>query len=124
MKLVLTVVLGIFASFAFTILVEMLTMASLPTVTSLHIPPELPTVTVLVGILVGIVDRHKTSITAALSLLPWSVTMILGANRGHSNASRWLITIGVVAIYSAIGIGAAMLTAKTVRRVTQVKVSA
>ena len=39
MKLVLTVVLGIFASFAFTILVEMLTMAGLLTVTALHIPP-------------------------------------------------------------------------------------
>jgi len=124
MKLVFTVVLGIFASLAFTIFVEMLTMAGSPTVTALHIPPELPVVTVLVGILVGLVDRNKTSIIAALSLLPWSVAMILGANRGHSSASRWLITIGVVAIYSAIGIGAAMLTARTVRRVTQLTVSA
>jgi len=77
MKLVLTVVLGIVASFAFTILVEMLTMAGLPTVTALHIPPELPVVTALVGILVGLVDRNKTSTAAALSLLPWSVVMIL-----------------------------------------------
>jgi hypothetical protein len=73
MKLVLTVVLGIVASFAFTILVEMLTMAGLPTVTALHIPPELPVITALVGL----VDRNKTSTAAALSLLPWSVVMIL-----------------------------------------------
>jgi hypothetical protein len=124
MKLVLTVSLGIVASFAFTVLFEMLLMDSSAPLTVLHIYPEFPAITVSVGILVGLIERNRALIAGALSLLPWSVVMILGANRNHSSASRWLIATVVVAIYSAIGIGVAILTAKTVRRVSQLKVSA
>lgn len=124
MKLVLTVLLGIFASFAFTVFFELLLIGTSTSLNVLHIYPQFPAITVSVGILVGLIERNKASITGVLSLAPWTVFMILGVNRNHSSASRWLITIAVVAGYSAMGIGAAILTAKTVRRVTQLKVSA
>ena len=89
MKLVLTVSLGIVASFAFTVLFEMLLMEGSAPLTVLHIYPEFPAITVSVGILVGLIARNRALIAGALSLLPWSVVMILGANRNHSSASRW-----------------------------------
>ena len=123
-KVILTVVLGVVASFVFTVLAEMLTMASTVPVTVRHFYPEFPAITVSVGVLVGLIERNKTPTTAILSFGPWSVVMIIGANRGHSSASIWLFSILVVTIFAAIGIGAAILTAKTVRRFSQVKVSA
>ena len=124
LKSVFTVALGIVASFVFTVFVEMLTMASTAPLTVLHIHPELPAITVLVGMLVGFIERNKTPMIAILSLVPWSITMILGVNSSHSSASRWMISIAVVTIYAGTGIGAAILTAKIGRRFSQAKASA
>jgi hypothetical protein len=122
MKLVLTVVLGIVASFAVTVLAEWLLLYSAPRAV-LRVYPEFPMVAVFVGVLVGLIERNKTSIAAALSLAPWSVFMILGTNRNNSSASKWLITIVLFTIYSAVGVGAAVLAARIVRRSSIAKVS-
>jgi hypothetical protein len=100
-RVILTVVLGVVASFVFTVLAEMLTMASTVPVTVRHFYPEFPAITVSVGVLVGLIERNKTPITAILSFVPWSVVMIT-ANRGHSSASIWLFSILVVTIFAAI----------------------
>jgi|SRR5215472_3807580 len=124
MKLVFTVMLGIFASFAVTVLAEWLLIYSAPRAV-LHVYPEFPIVAISVGALVGLIERNKTSIAAALSLAPWSVFMIVGTNRNCSCPSKWLITIVLFTIYSAVGVGAAILAARFVRgRVSIAKVSA
>jgi hypothetical protein len=123
MKLVLTVVLGIVASFAVTVLAEWLLLYSAPRAV-LRVYPEFPMVAVFVGVLVGLIERNKTSIAAALSLAPWSIFMILGTNRNNSCASKWLITVVLFTIYSAVGVAAAVLAARIVRRDSIAKVSA
>lgn len=122
--LVFAVMLGVFATFVFIIIAELLTMSSTIPLSVLHIYPEFPAITLSVGILVGLIERNKTPITAILSFVPWSVFMIIGANGSHSSVSRWLISIVVIAAYATIGIGAAILTAKAVRRLSQAKTSA
>ena len=87
-----------------------------------HFYPEFPLITMLVEILVGLVEKNKTSLAAILSLAPWGVSMVLGANKSHSGGSTWLTTIVLVSIYWGIGIGAAILTAKIARKASQDRV--
>jgi hypothetical protein len=118
MKLFLTVLLGIFASFALTILAELLLLRSSISGIALLLLPEFPVVTALVGILVGLIIRDKARVAAMLSLAPWTLYMIIGTNWNHSSLSRWLITVVLVLVYSAIGVGAAVLVGR-IPRVTQ-----
>jgi hypothetical protein len=123
-RLILTVLLGAVASFIFTIFAELLTKGSTRPLTALHVYPEFPAVTVSVGALVGLLERNKTAIAAMLSFVPWSIFLVVNVNAAHSSASRWLITVLVVGTYASIGVGAATLTARTLRRISQAKASA
>jgi hypothetical protein len=124
MKLFFTVLLGIFASFALTILAELLLFSSSISNTARLLFPEFPVVTALVGILVGLIIRDKARIAALLSLTPWTVSMIVGTNWNHSSVSRWLVTVVVVSIYSAVGVGAAVLVARITRVAPRTNVNA
>jgi len=124
MRLFLAVLLGIFASFALTILAELLLFSSSIPSTARLVFPEFPVVTVSVGILVGLIVRDKARIAAVLSLTPWTVWLIIGTNRNHSSVSRWLITLAVVSIYSAVGVGAAVLVARITRVAPRTNVNA
>ena len=124
MKLFLTVLLGIFASFALTILAELLLFSSSIPSTARLLLPEFPVVTASVGILVGLIIRDKARIAAVLSLTPWTVWLIIATNWNHSSVSRWLITVVLVSIYSAVGVGAAVLVARITRVAPRTNVNA
>ena len=124
MKLFLTVLLGIFASFALTILAELLLFSSSIPSTARLLVPEFPVVTSSVGILVGLIIRDKARIAAVLSLTPWTVWLIIATNWNHSSVSRWLITFVVVSIYFAVGVGAAVLVARITRVASRTNVNA
>jgi len=106
MKLFLVIALGVFASFALTILGEQIVFGSMSQSARLLFP-ELLVVALVVGALVGLVARHKARIAAALSLAPWAVWLVIATNAGHSTISRWVTTITVVSVCFALGIGAA-----------------
>jgi hypothetical protein len=122
MKLFLAVLLGIFASFGLTILAELvLFTGSIPKSARLFFP-EFPAVTVTVGVLIGLIVRGKPQTAAALSLIPWTVWLVLATNGKHSSVSRWLITVVIVSIYSAIGVGASVLAARMARATSKTNV--
>jgi hypothetical protein len=114
MKLFLVVGLGIVASFGLTVLAEFLWLNSGNGIW--HVHPEFFCIPLIVGAGVGLALSRRAVVAAALSLAPWSVTMIVGANAGHSTMSRWAITIAVVSAYFALGIGAAALVGRVMAR--------
>ncbi len=105
MKLFLAIVLGIAASFGLTILSEMIWFSS-TTNKVWRLYPEFFGVAVVVGALVGLTARKQARAAAALSLAPWCVSLVVGANAGQTS-SRWAITIGLVSLYLALGVGSA-----------------
>lgn len=115
MKLFLVIVLGIIASFGLTVLAEFLWFSSSAKAVW-HIYPEFFCIPVIVGASVALAARRQAGFAAALSLAPWSVTMIVGANPGHSRVSLWAITIALVSVYFAFGVGAAVLVARLTTR--------
>jgi hypothetical protein len=114
MKLFLVIGLGILASFGLTVLAEFLWLNSANGIW--HVHPEFFCIPVIVGAGVGLAVSRRAVLAAALSLGPWSVTMIVGANAGHSTLSRWAITIALVSAYFALGIGAAALVGRVMAR--------
>jgi hypothetical protein len=106
MKFFSVIVLGVFASFALTILGEQILFSSAtPSVRLLF--PEFPVVALTVGILVGLIVREKARVAAALSLVPWTVWLIVATNGKDSTVSRWVTTTAIALVCSALGIGAA-----------------
>jgi hypothetical protein len=105
MKLLLAIVLGIVASFGLTILSELIWFSS-ATNKVWRLYPEFFGVAVIVGALVGLTARKQARVAAALSLTPWCVSLVVGANGGQTS-SRWAITIGLVSLYLALGVGSA-----------------
>jgi hypothetical protein len=114
MKLFLVIGLGIVASFGLTMLAEFLWLNSANGIW--HVHPEFFCIPVVVGAGVALAVSRRAVVAAALSLAPWSVTMIVGANAGHSTMSRWAITIALVSAYFALGIGAAALVGRVMAR--------
>jgi hypothetical protein len=114
MKMFLVVGLGIIASFGLTVLAEFLWLNSANGIW--HVHPEFFCIPVIVGAGVGLAVSRRAVLAAALSLAPWSVTMIVGANAGHSTMSRWAITIALVSAYFALGIGTAALVGRVMAR--------
>src|ERR1700694_24876 len=90
MKLLLAIVLGIVASFGLTILSELIWFSS-ATNKVWRLYPEFFGVAVIVGALVGLTARKQARVAAALSLTPWCVSLVVGANGGQTS-SRWAIT--------------------------------
>ena len=115
MKLFFVIALGVFASFALTILGEQMIFGSMSQRARLLFP-ELLVVTLVVGVLVGLIARHKAGIAAALSLAPWAVWLVIATNAGHSTVSRWATTTAVVSVYFALGVGAAALVGRRMAR--------
>jgi hypothetical protein len=115
MKLVVAVILGVFASFPLTILGEQIVFYSMSQRVRILFP-ELLVVALIVGALVGLVVRDKARIAAALSLAPWAVWLVLATNAGHSTVSRWIMTTAVVSVYFALGVGAAALVGRRMAR--------
>ncbi len=110
MKFVLAITLGIVASFGLTILSELIWFnSSANNVWRLY--PEFFTVAVIAGALVGLVARKRARVAAALGLAPWCISLVVRANMGKP-LSHWAITIGLVAVYLALGVGAAHLVGK------------
>jgi hypothetical protein len=105
MKLFLAIVLGIAASFVLTILSEWIWFSS-TTNKVWRLYPEFFGVAVIVGALVGLTARKQARLAAALSLAPWCVFLVVGASAGQTS-SRWAITIGLVSLYLALGVGSA-----------------
>jgi hypothetical protein len=114
MKMFLVVGLGIVASFGLTVLAEFLWLNSANGIW--HVHPEFFCIPVIVGAGVGLAVSRRAVLAAALSLAPWSATMIVGANAGHSTMSRWAITIALVSAYFALGIGTAALVGRVMAR--------
>ena len=106
MKLVVVVILGVFASFALTILSEQILFSSMTASVRLLFL-EFPLVALTVGALVGLLVREKARLAAALSLAPWAVWLIVATNESHSTVLHWVTTIAVVSVCFALGIGAA-----------------
>lgn len=107
MKLFLGIVLGMLASFVLTILGEVVVFSgSMPKGVRLLFL-EFPVVALAVGTLVAIIVRDKARVAAALSLIPWTIWLIVATNGSHSTVSRWVTTIAVVSVCFALGVGAA-----------------
>lgn len=85
MKLFLAIVLGIVASFGLTILSEFVWFNS-STNKVWHLYPEFFGVAVIVGALVGLIARKQAKVAAALSLAPWCVWLVVGANAGQTSS--------------------------------------
>ncbi len=115
MKLFLAIVLGIVASFALTILSEFIWFSS-TTNKVWRLYPEFFGVAVIVGALVGLTARKQARLAAALSLAPWSLSLVVGANTGHSTMSRWTTTIALVSMYFALGVVVAALVGRRMTR--------
>jgi hypothetical protein len=110
MKLFLAIVLGIVASFGLTILSEFVWFNS-STNKVWHLYPEFFGVAVIVGALVGLIARKQAKVAAALSLAPWCVWLVVGAKR-RPNLLAWAITIVLVSLYLALGVGSAHSVSK------------
>jgi hypothetical protein len=110
MKLLVAIVLGVFASFGLTILGELIVIRSITM--GAHLPfAELavggPLVALTVGSLIGLIAKERARVAAALGLAPWIAFLLIGTGRGHSAVSWWAILIAAASIYLALGIGAA-----------------
>jgi hypothetical protein len=118
MKLFLVIGLGIIASFGLTVLAEFLWLNSANNGIwhVWHVRPEFFCIPVIVGAGVGFAARSQAGLAAALSLAPWAVWLVVGVNTGHPTASRWAITIALVSVYFAVGVGAAVLVGRRVAR--------
>jgi hypothetical protein len=116
MKLFFVIVLGVFASFALTILGEQILFSSgIPSFRFLF--PEFPVVAVTVGVLIGLIAREKARVAAAFALAPWSIWLIVATNGNHSPVSRWVTTIAVISVCFVLGIGAAALVSGRLARI-------
>ncbi len=111
----LVIVMGILASFGLTIL-SVLIWYNTSANRVWRMYPEFCGVAVIVGAIVGLAARKQARVAAALSLAPWSVALVVGANAGGSSLSRWAITIGLVSAYFALGVGAAALVGHRMAR--------
>ncbi|MGD0402602.1 MAG: hypothetical protein ABSB66_05340 [Candidatus Acidiferrales bacterium] len=118
MKLFLVIVLGVLASFGLTILAELVWFSSaIKGVWYVH--PQFVCISVIVGLIVGVAARRQARLAAALSLAPWSVWLIVGANAGHTTMLRWATTVTLVSVYFAMGVGAAALVARSMVKVSE-----
>jgi hypothetical protein len=63
----------------------------------------------MVGSLIGLIAKEKAQTAAALGIAPWIIFMALGAGRGHTAASWWVIMLTVSSIHLLLGIAAATL---------------
>jgi hypothetical protein len=114
LKLFLVICVGIVASFGLTVFAEVLWLNSASRVWRIH--PEFFCIPVIVGGGVGLAVSRKAKLAAALSLAPWGLTMILGANTGRPSLSHWAISIVLVSAYSMLGVGAAELARRVINR--------
>lgn len=110
MRLLVAVILGVFASFGLTILGELIVIRSITM--GAHLPfAELavggPLVALTVGSLIGLIVKERARVAAALGLAPWIAVLLIVTGRGHSGLSWWAILIAAASIYLALGIGAA-----------------
>ena len=115
MKLLFVIGLGVIASFGLTFLAEFFWFSS-GAKTMWHIYPQFFCIPMIVGAGVGFAARRKAVLAAALSLAPWAVWLVVGVNTGHSTTSRWATTIALVSVYFAVGVGAAVLVGRRMRR--------
>lgn len=113
MKLFLVIGLGIIASFGLTVLAEFFWLSS-GAKTVWHVYPEFFFIPMIVGAGVGFTARRKAVLAAALSLAPWAVWLVVGVNA--STTSCWAITIALVSVYFAVGVGAAALVGRRMVR--------
>jgi uncharacterized membrane protein YoaK (UPF0700 family) len=82
--------------------------------------PEFPLIALIVGVLIGLVMKERASLAAALSLVPWSIFLIVGTNLKHFVLSRYIITTTLVSVYFLLGVGAAAFAGgRTTRSVTR-----
>src|SRR5450432_115917 len=98
MKLVAAVLVGVFATFGFTIVGESLVTnlvaagARLPFAETAVV---CPLIALLVGALVGLIAKEKARAAAALGIAPWIIFLLLAAGRGRTAVSWWVIMLAV-----------------------------
>ena len=113
MKLVITVALGVLASFALTVFSEMIVFSYISAHTRF---PELLVVALIVGALVGLVAKEKARTAAGLSLAPWALWLIFSTNGSSSPLLRWVTTVALVSLYFAFGVGVAAFVGRRMTR--------
>lgn len=110
LKLLGVIAFGVLASFALTLLSELL-VSSMP-IRGWHLyvwllGPEFPLIALLVGSVVGMITKNRAKSAAALSLAPWAVWLIVGTNESHPTVSSCVTTVALFSVYMALGVGAA-----------------
>ena len=114
MRVFFVACLGIVASFALTAVGESLRLDS--TNGLRHFSPVFFGVPIIVGAGVALFAGRQAVLTSAASLAPWGVFLIVGANSRNSPVSSWLITIVLISLYCALGIGSAALVGRAITR--------
>jgi hypothetical protein len=112
MKLVTAVLLGVLATFGLTIVGEFFVMNVLAKGVRLPFAEMVvgcPLIALVVGSLIGLVAKEKALVAAALAIAPWAIFLVLGAGRGRTAFSWWVIMLAAATIYLGLGIAAAAL---------------
>lgn len=111
MKKLIVVVLGVFASFALTILSARILFRFASNDAALRFGVRYvssPLIALAVGALVGLAIRDKARAVAALSLAPWALWIVLTTNWSVATLSQMAMTIVSAVVYLALGISAAV----------------
>ncbi|MGH9746011.1 MAG: hypothetical protein ACRD59_07875 [Candidatus Acidiferrales bacterium] len=112
MKKFMVTILGVTASFALTIVSARILFHFATNDAALRFAVRYvssPLIAIAVGALVGLLIREKAQIIAALSLIPWTLWMVLTTNWSVATLPQIAVTIGSALVYMALGICAAAL---------------
>lgn len=110
MKTFLTVVLGALLSFGLTILSARILFNFVNSDSTLRVAITYvtsPLIALTVGAFAGLIVKEKAKIVATLSLVPWTLWLILTANWNLASHSQIAVTIIRAAVYLILGIAAA-----------------
>ena len=110
MKTFLGVFLGAVLSFGLTILSARILFSLVSSDSTLRLVVTYvssPLIAIAVGAFVGLLAREKARLAATLSLIPWTLWLILTTNWNQASSSEIAITIIRAAAYLILGIVAA-----------------
>jgi hypothetical protein len=114
MKKLTVVVLGVFASFALTIVSARILFHFASNDAALRFAVRYvssPLIALVVGAVIGLAIRDKAGVIAALSLGPWTLWIVLTTNWSAATLSQMAVTIVSALVYVALGISAATIVA-------------
>jgi hypothetical protein len=119
MKLIATVLLGVFVTIALTAVGEEAAMSLREKGTRLPFFEAailFPLMALIVGSLIGLLARNKALLAAILVFAPCAIYALFETGRGHVGLSWWVILFTLVSIYFGLGIGAAVVVNGRVNR--------